>query len=336
MSDAPIDPMAAFGQGSQQQRPIPRPMKNQDAHNAALVIDMLFPGQVAMWQALVSLVMVFLGWYAVTVEVFFRHKFGERYFNLVKVGIAALIMGVVIQVAQFLNTYGGFIRIAISLALLRVLWWVFLAFALWHYVAIWRRNRRGETWHSMSYGISHLARLPFFQQFDDWVLYRFIEPGISLALAFVVYYLNGPLGVWLGIAGFALFARNNLAYMQQRDTLLDLIDERIQSQYLAAALSGAGKAQTLGWSVAKVPSALLREVQTVAEAAAADPPDFTAQVAERLRSASPSLAATADTLEPSRGEAVELPPMDDGPRFTAYQEEREPEPSRGERERDAA
>ena len=331
--------MANLSGNSQQQAPRPRPIKNEDANNAAQVIDMLFPGQVAIWQTLVSIIMVFLGWYAVTVEVFFRYKFGERHFNLVKIGIAALIMGGVIQIGQLLGTPVQLplvtihIAVAVSLVSLRLLWWIFLVFALWHYVAIWRRNRRGETWHSQSYGISHLVRIPFFRSVDDWVLHRFIEPGICLVLAFLVYPISGPLGVWLGIAGFALFARNNLAYMQQRDMLLDLIDERIQSQYLAAALSGVEKTQTLGWTVAKVPSAIFREVEDVAKTAAAAPaPDFTEQVAAHFGKTAPGYRDRVDEDDEDERVSVNPPPANDNePTFTAYQDAREPE-----RERDAA
>jgi len=312
--------------GGRNPQPV-RPIKNQDAHNAAQIIDMFFPGQVVMWQALISLMMVLLGWYAVTVEVFFRYKFGERYFNLVKIGIATLIMGGVIQVGQYLSgfaaNYVSIPTVLFSFALLTGLWWLYLGFTIWHYIAIWLRNQRGETWHSQSYGLSHLYRIPFFQQFDDWLIYRIIEPAICLALAFVMWFINRPLGVWLGIAGIALFARNNLAYMQQRDTMLDLLDERIHSRYLADALSGTSKAQTAGWSVAKVPSTLFHEVQAVAEAAAADPPDFTSQIAERLRTTPPSAAAAIDTLEAT--EAPAPAQADDGPRFTAYEPVREPE-----------
>lgn len=172
-------------------------------------------------------------------------------------------------------------------------------------------------------------------RFDDWALYRFIEPGICLVLAFLVYFLNGPLGVWLGVAGFALFARNNLAYMQQRDMLLDLIDERIQSQSLAAALSGADKSQTFGWSVARVPSAIFRDVEDVARAAAAaPPPDFTEQVASHFGKTPPGTRASVDEDDEAERVIVTPPPPpanDNEPTFRAYRDVPEPE-----HERDAA
>lgn len=310
--------MSGMSSNAQNAAPV-RPMRNQDATNAARLIDIFFPGHIAVLQALGSIAMVLLGWFAVTVEVFIRYKFGERYFNVVKIAIATLMMWTVIQAGLYLSQFSSTAGLIATFLLLRVLWYAYIIAALYHYVSILLRNRRGEVWHTQSYGLSHLYRIPFLQQFDDWVLYRVVEPVACIALAWVVTFINAPLGVWLYIAGIALLLRNNLAYMEQRSTLLDLMDERIHSQYLAAALSGASKTETLGWSVAKVPTAIFPEVAAVAKAAAAAPPDFTDQIAARLRTAAPTVEDTADTLEPP-----EMPPpatADNGPVFNAYQEQ---------------
>lgn len=292
------DPIkAGGGGGGDKEPPTPLPMKSADANAAAMMFDMFFPGHVAFWQVLYAITTTLLGWWAVTVEVFIRHQFGERYFSLLKFLLASCLLGMYVWLGSFAALLGN--QWSPSLILL---WWAFMAASLLHLLDIQMRNWLGVVWHSQSYGLSWLSPLvgarliPILPwRLTDWQLYRIIEPALCAILALLLYYLvDRPLGTWLGLAALALFVRNNLAYAQARGRLLDLLDARIEATATASALEGKSKRQTYGVSIVQVPRPVAAEVKALADVAAASPPDFTALLESRLRPTRDSAALPAD------------------------------------------
>lgn len=223
--------------------------------------------QIAFFVTLMSIV---LGWFSVSVEVFLRHSFGERYLSLLRLFMSWIALSFFATGGQIMalvgvgtsNTDRGALSALGGFAFFQVLYWVFIGMSIWHLWRISQRNRRGERWHSWSFGISWLNGLigrkigPVV--IDDWSLYRFVEPVLVLVLAFVFGIFSGVVAVWFFVASVTLFIKNNYLYSQSRGRMLDMIDAQIASDYFQAALQGQDKRQTAGFVMVRPPRALDR------------------------------------------------------------------------------
>lgn len=121
--------------------------------------------------------------------------------------------------------------------MLVILYWVASALQIGR---IWWRNRQGIAWHTMSFGVSwaedlHLYSLPYIGQFfNDWILFRFIEPLVCFIIGYFIFLDSGvdvPIGMVLVTASITLFIKNNLIYFQHLSRILDLRDARIEGMY---------------------------------------------------------------------------------------------------------
>ncbi len=229
---------------------------------------------------------ILLGWAGGTLVIFLRRDFGERYLSP-----GGLIMGYV-----FIRICLGFANLRSILAELPMIeppasehtvnrWYItsFVLLSLVHLIRIFLRNRAGVPWHSQSPGVSwfwFLIPLSGYR-ISDWVLYRFIEPGVCLAIAWFILPIILPDGTftrnWLIFASLGLFFHNNMVYNGMRNRYLDLVDGEIASRYFNEARE-ANRVnrhtiyETAGYSVVPVP----RMAQEIL------PPDIAATVQETL------------------------------------------------------
>lgn len=214
--------------------------------------------------SLISLVSIALGWASITVEVFTRRPgtFGVRYLSWVRGIMAVFIISIFTAIMGLISLFtGGPMALMMGRyfkagsPLFTIYYWAFIFMLLYHKYTIYQREKSGIDWHSQSFGVSWLNWLPF--NISDWVLYRFVEPGLFFMVAFVVLKIDTTLGTWLVIGAMALLLRNSLVYLNMRGKVLDLIDARIEAEHFTAAIAGADKRETAGFAVIPIPSAEL-------------------------------------------------------------------------------
>ena len=183
-------------------------------------------------------------------EVVLRRQFGERYFN-----------GIIIWLVLFLMVFS---RTALGIPAAYVNWIGFAFFALvsFNRWLCFFRDRKGDYWHSYFEGESWIrfkdadaffAKYYFTFDFSKLVA----EPLVLLALGFVgayslprtqfggaligVYFYLNPLGVYLIVAGVALFFYQLYCYAYRRELILNEKDAAIIAEARALARTPATK-----------------------------------------------------------------------------------------------
>lgn len=234
----------------------------------------LFMGQSSLnfINNLQALARIVSGWMSVTIEVFIRRDFGERYLNLLRVISALMLMRTFMGLrwlrALFLDIIPEALRPELAPAF--VFNWfqvAFVAMALLHILFILIRNRQSVLWHSQSFGISFLSFLPV----NDWVLYRYIEPALCFGVGTWLHRYDPLLGGWIQGSSVALFVSNNLVYNSARSRILDIMDSQIEGTYFQKMAAGeklGSKRETAGFSV--VPVAMDRLTEAMESAAIAE------------------------------------------------------------------
>lgn len=203
------------------------------------------------WQPLIAvtqLTMVILSWLSVSLEVFIRRDFGERYLNWLRLFLGYLAMELFTLIPTIIFSLIPFMA-RNYLPVSAYFSYGFLILGVYHQFHIWQRNRRGVQWHSQSFGISRLAFLPI----NDWVLYRFVEPGGCFLLGFLIRQFDLVTGIWLMTASIALFIKNQMVYAAVRGRFLDIMDSRIESAAMQGLLQGKSKQESAGFSVVAPP-----------------------------------------------------------------------------------
>lgn len=214
----------------------------------------LTPGMFDPLKVLLDILIIILGWVTVSVEVFVRHEFGERYLSWLRLYCAYSIIGVTMAIPMLISVMvaDGTMIPYFSYVL------AFIGLSLYHRWRIRQRNLDGIQWHSKSFGMSHLhspqAEKITFGLFalDDWSTYRFFEPLGCFLVGFVCWYISSILGVWIMVASFALLIKNQIVYYKQRGRFLDILDSQIESQYFRPAAKGETKDTTAGFTVLPV------------------------------------------------------------------------------------
>lgn len=255
--------------------------QNHDVKNIERAIGGIAPkfmGKIH-WGYLVS--DMILGWLSISLEVFIRTSFGERYINALKL-FMSLATAVVI-----LTLFGGSLTFQSpqpSIVPYRYVILVYIALCLWHKYQIYHRKALGDRWHSYSFGISRLEHLYHSKPVDEfwrrynaflediaqrsqlavvqhlavdlrydhdspWFFTRFVEAPLFVALSLIVIRFDTVLGLWINISAFALQAKNNLAYWQEHSKVLDMIDADIESRNFNDAMQGKPITQTEGFRV---------------------------------------------------------------------------------------
>lgn len=256
-----------------------------DNRNLKYLGSVTMPRTFAAMEVLYNVIMILLGWWSLPLEVFIRKEFGERYMSLMRIWIAWAVLGMfTFLYSLFAVMAGDGMAFLAYSGMTQTLWntgmsglayhlfyYAFLLLAIWHRYRIWKRQQEGDVWLSTSFGISHLAAVPWqrlleripyagpvisrYVTIDDFFLYRFMEPALCLLLGRLIHPMDGLLGTYITIAAVALFIKNNMAYNQMRGRMLDMIDSAIESSYLAESLKGRPKEQTAGFSAVPLPLA---------------------------------------------------------------------------------
>jgi hypothetical protein len=168
------------------------------------------------------------GFFSQTTEVYW-HKpdAGERYHNFLGMFGKTVTYGVLLTLS---------VKSAGQLETLPLSGFFFGSFLLtgWNHWRIYRRNQRGERWHSRYCGTPRLASL---LPFDHYTLRRWVEPLLSIAGGFAIASLfNQALGGWLVLAGTSQAVTEKLAEMRYRTMILDMMDKDIEARNLRAAI----------------------------------------------------------------------------------------------------
>jgi len=166
--------------------------------------------------------------FSISVEVFLRYDFGERYLK----PIAALLGFGWIYLIYI--AYGDYQDGAKALLYFG---YTFLAVGALHIVWIQVRNQLGQKWHSKSSGVPW-APLTWIAP-SRGSLFLLIEPGIVITVGlFAVASGQQLLGQYLLVAACALFGKCLIERSHHRQKLLDAIDSQIESEMFTEALKG--------------------------------------------------------------------------------------------------
>ncbi len=201
-------------------------------------------------------------WLATSLTPYIRYDFGERQFSFQRALMGLVVLKFAFDFASLrsmLSVLPGIQPLPYQLTINRWFLLSYIALALWHLLAIHLRNRRGIPHYSYSFGTSWLEFLIPLSGYriSDWVLYRFIEPGLCLLVAWMLP--DSFMRQYLLAASFALLYYNNAVYNTMRQKYLDLVDGEIASHFYNRArednnaLQRTPKAQMAGFTVMPVP-----------------------------------------------------------------------------------
>jgi len=223
-----------------------------------------------------QIVRIVMSWSTVTLEVFIRKDFGERYLSFGRIILGLLTIRFFLMLAN-LQTSLSWLPGVRPLASERAInqWFVacYLLLSLIHLVRIQQRNRAGVAWHSRSFGISSLSflttlpTLPLFGfriRITDWMLYRFIEPFLCLLVVLCLMPEPSFTRNWFIWSSIAMLVHNNMVYNARRDRFLDLVDSHIEGGYYDELSSDvrnpAATYQATGYVAMPVPPLRLPEL----------------------------------------------------------------------------
>jgi len=190
-----------------------------------------------------------------TVEVFFRHNFGERYLNTLTVllGLAAVnlfmmpwVLVLVYSGDQDLGTI-GMVFFAGSVLFQAA----FVTASIIHIIINRARASSGKRWHSMSDGESWLTSMIKAKEArtaDRWVR-QIVEPLVCMAAGPLLVLIFPPLAIYLFLTGVLLAFKAAITHARGRAEFLDLVDKQIESQHWAEMLEGKPPRETEGFVV---------------------------------------------------------------------------------------
>ena len=189
---------------------------------------------------------------SLTVEVFLRQKFGERYLD----PLMAMLGYGLLMFAAFSGFVGG------KQWMLLVYAQLYLAFVLLHKLSTFHRNLKGERWHSYSEGISHriltipailAARLVgalvpvrflgegYKQRLSAWMrelAHLRFEPVLVMIVGGLTMQADEVFGLYLFWAGLAMAFKNELKRLDDRRDVLNLLDQTIEATHQRDAAMG--------------------------------------------------------------------------------------------------
>lgn len=192
------------------------------------------------FQKVLNYAQVVVRLFSVTIEVFLRHSFGERYLNIFTTYGAVLLLAVITQMPSFLGGEKS------------LLWLYALAFILMcivHRITIYRRKKNGVRWHSRYAGTSYdfWKFLPF-QQYN---IQLYFEPLLAFIAGLLISnFIRDGLGGWLMVSALCLAISGQIDAARFRNQVLDVMDSQIESEQLnAAVVELKDPSQTEGFSV---------------------------------------------------------------------------------------
>ena len=162
------------------------------------------PGQLVM--GFLSLIHWVLGWFVMSVVVFVRKDFGERYLSWVNIMFGAVAVGLFCGLGNMFISWKHGTEIS---RMIGVAYNLFLLCAIIHRVKIWRRNKRGEQWHSYNPGVS-IFRIP---RVSLETQSKWIDPAIIWTISVITYNLNDhTVTNWLQIGSLSLIIHEQVSY----------------------------------------------------------------------------------------------------------------------------
>ncbi|MCE9592333.1 MAG: hypothetical protein K8S99_17650 [Planctomycetes bacterium] len=177
-------------------------------------------GVMDQWRSGMSCIVFFARSLAVSVEVFLRRGFGERYIGLQ----AAVAMPIILFFGVFFPEDDPGPMLWFLLA--------YLVMCVRARIDGFRRRRRGELRsHSFYNGWPRLARVN--PKFTESQVKRKTEPLLVLAVGYLVWQLNRPLGMYLILSAAALFLVAVLTERYERARAMDMNDAVIEQHRLA-------------------------------------------------------------------------------------------------------
>ena len=229
-------------------------------------------------QLLMTLFYWIAGWFAISISVFLRRGFGERYLSWINLYCGYTVMATVVFFGDITLSFTGVGNEGSGMVLL-FMYFGFIALSLYHRFVIFMRNRKGGLWYSYSGGtawpvlyapltkITGIVRYVIPPPFRPDGLSReaydkFVEPLLVLIVAFTL--LSGAAKVWCIVAGLSLAFRAMMEYHQLREQLLDQIDAKLVGQHMSEAIKHqeAKPEQTEG---VMVPRSTARLIKTAAK-----------------------------------------------------------------------
>lgn len=278
------------------------------------------------------------GWFAVTLEVFLRRDFGERYFNRVNF-FAGLIVLLGFNFGQ--NTIGGVWRQGEEPTWKESMMWIFLlayiGFSIIHLFTIWWRDRAGRPLHSLDSGKSWLEpmaglilvtcnalatpiirllskALPHAWQQDMLRILpafrdkRSFAEGVLEPLACFIVMFSLFLGkifvpmMWVFFSLVALFFYTSFRHQAERHKFLDIQDNVIEAQELQSALRGTSQSYRISESVKDSLKHLAEQAESNPEVVKAveDSPS----ILEAMEALNPKLRKIAPSMETPANDTI--------------------------------
>jgi hypothetical protein len=198
------------------------------------------------WRAMEFALMALLwtsGWFVVSVIVFLRKDFGERYLSWLNLFFGYVVVGVFTESA--VSIFGGANGNHISMVMASF-YVTFIGLSILHRRVISKRNKAGSEWHSLYSGTPLLPIPVTTETMNKW-----IEPAILAAGGAVMGLFHvGLISIWLFVSAFALALHEQISYHLQRDQFLDLRDAGIEAKYWQAAMSGRSAVESRGFTIA--------------------------------------------------------------------------------------
>lgn len=134
-------------------------------------------GTMEMLNVVTNLLLVVLSWFSITVEVFLRFSFGERYLSVLRLLLAYLtfqvveglyflivgLFGLGNPMSWFFSppSFGALFGGNIHSFLYQCFLYGFFSLSAAHLITIAKRENDGQAWHTASFGISWLSYLPW-------------------------------------------------------------------------------------------------------------------------------------------------------------------------------
>lgn len=266
----------------------PAPARNQVEQMVQFVTP---PGMFNTLRNIEMIARIIMSWSSATLDVFIHREFGERYLSVGRIILGWMTIQFFLSIAGLQNTLSWIPGIPSTGSDPSINSWYLISYAVLsgiHLLRIWQRNQAGVIWHSRSFGVSwldFLTHLPplrlgrYELRITEWMLYRFLEPGLCFALAMFLMPISFTRS-WLLWASFTMFIHNSMIWNAKRQKFLDMIDGHIEGGYYNDLRSdalgqGAGSdKRQMGYAEIPIPTVLMSEL--------AAPVDFSATVAETM------------------------------------------------------
>ena len=169
---------------------------------------------------------------ALTIMIFTRRKLGFRFLKPSRLIIMAAILGAINSLTNDLPFVhpAGSVFAAFPL--------VMLIFGLQQRHQRWQELARGESWHTMSPGISYLEFLPlpaFLKSHRR--LYRFCEPSLCFIFSMIFgMFVSTALARWFAFSSLCMFIFEQNLFERALENDLDVLDGLIASEVQAGTV----------------------------------------------------------------------------------------------------